>query len=509
MASAATGGTAVLERYEAVIGIEVHCRLRTASKMFCGCSADFDGAPPNTHTCPVCLGLPGALPTINRRAVEGVLATGAAIEATTPAATRWDRKAYFYPDLPKGYQISQYDLPLAAKGRLTIDTSAGPFTIGITRAHLEEDTAKLIHATDETGRKVSLVDFNRSGAPLMEIVTDPDIRTAEQARRYAEELQLLLRTIDVSDADMERGQMRVEANVSLRRRGTEPFGTRVEVKNMNSFRSVERAIGYEIERLAAALDAGETLRQETRGWDDAKGATYFMRTKEDSEDYRYFPEPDLPPLRVDPAWLASIRAALPELPAARRARYVGDLGLSPYDAAVIVADPAMTAAFEAILAAGPDLPAKEVANLVTGDYGRAVKESAERTADGMVGRASGVELADLIRRVVAGELSRANAKEVLAEHLATGLAAAAIVEARGFRQIHDADALGAIVDEVLAANPGAVADYRAGKPTIGFLVGQVMKATRGQANAGLVQVALRERLGETGGTGEAGKVPPG
>ncbi len=268
MASAAARGSAVLERYEAVIGIEVHCRLRTASKMFCGCSADFDGAPPNTHTCPVCLGLPGALPTINRRAVEGVLATGAAIEATTPAATRWDRKAYFYPDLPKGYQISQYDLPLAARGRLTIDTSDGPFTIGITRAHLEEDTAKLIHATDGTGRKVSLVDFNRSGAPLMEIVTDPDIRTAEQARRYAEELQLLLRTIGASDADMERGQMRVEANVSLRRRGTEPFGTRVEVKNMNSFRSVERAIGYEIERQAAALDAGETLRQETRGWDE-------------------------------------------------------------------------------------------------------------------------------------------------------------------------------------------------------------------------------------------------
>jgi aspartyl-tRNA(Asn)/glutamyl-tRNA(Gln) amidotransferase subunit B len=308
---------------------------------------------------------------------------------------------------------------------------------------------------------------------------------------------------------MERGQMRVEANVSLRRRGSEPFGTRVEVKNMNSFRSVERAIGYEIERLAAALDAGETLRQETRGWDDAKGVTYFMRTKEDSEDYRYFPEPDLPPLRVDPAWLAAIRAALPELPAARRARYAGDLGLSPYDAAVIVADPAMTPAFEAVLAAGPDLPVKEVANLVTGDYSRAAKESAGRTADGLVGRASGTELADLIRRVVAGELSRANAKEVLAEHLATGLATAAIVEARGFRQIHDEGALGTIVDEVLAANPGAVADYRTGKPTIGFLVGQVMKATRGQANAGLVQVALRERLGETGGTGEAGKVPPG
>jgi aspartyl-tRNA(Asn)/glutamyl-tRNA(Gln) amidotransferase subunit B len=251
-----TTGATALDRYEAVIGIEVHCQLRTESKMFCSCATAYDGAAPNTHVCPVCLGLPGALPVINRRAVEHVLATGIAIEATTPEATRWDRKNYFYPDLPKGYQISQYDLPLASAGRLTIDTTDGPFTIGITRAHLEEDTAKLVHATAADGRKVSLVDFNRSGAPLMEIVTDPDLRTAEQGRRYAEELQLLLRTIGASDADMERGQMRVEANVSLRERGAAEFGTRVEVKNMNSFRSVERAIAFEIERQAAALDAG-------------------------------------------------------------------------------------------------------------------------------------------------------------------------------------------------------------------------------------------------------------
>ena len=244
-----------LERYEAVIGIEVHCQLRTASKMFCGCSNTYADDPPNTHTCPVCLGLPGTLPVINRQAVEHVLATGVAIGAATPPATRWDRKNYFYPDLPKGYQISQYDLPLAAHGALTFDTSDGEVTIGITRAHLEEDTAKLVHGTDEAGRRISLIDFNRSGAPLMEIVTDPDVRSAEQARRYAEELQALLRAIGASDADMERGQMRVEANVSLRPRGTEPFGIRVEVKNMNSFRSVERAIAYEIERQAAALDA--------------------------------------------------------------------------------------------------------------------------------------------------------------------------------------------------------------------------------------------------------------
>ncbi len=321
----------ILDRYEAVIGIEIHCQLRTASKMFCRCSTEYDGAAPNSHTCPVCLGLPGTLPTINRRAVEHVLATGLAIEASVPEATRWDRKNYFYPDLPKGYQISQYDLPLASRGRLGIETSAGPFTVGITRAHLEEDTAKLIHA-EVDGRRVSLVDFNRSGAPLMEIVTEPDIRTAEQARRYAEELQLLLRSIGASDADMERGQMRVEANVSLRPRGSQPFGTRVEVKNMNSFRSVERAIAYEIERQGRALDAGDPLSQETRGWDDERGVTYHMRSKETSDDYRYFPEPDLPPLHIDPAWLDEIRARLPELPAARRARYQDELGLSAYDA---------------------------------------------------------------------------------------------------------------------------------------------------------------------------------
>ncbi len=262
MTAAADRVADVLERYEPVIGIEVHCQLRTASKMFCGCSTAYADAAPNTHVCPVCLALPGSLPVVNRRAVELVIATGLAIEAVIPERTQWERKNYFYPDLPKGYQISQYAIPLAARGRLAIETSAGPFSVPITRAHLEEDTAKLVHedAADVAEGRASLVDFNRSGAPLMEIVTEPDIRTAEQARRYAEELQMLLRAIGASDADMERGQMRVEANVSLRPRGTEAFGTRVEVKNMNSFRAVERAIGYEIERQGAALDAGEPLR---------------------------------------------------------------------------------------------------------------------------------------------------------------------------------------------------------------------------------------------------------
>jgi aspartyl-tRNA(Asn)/glutamyl-tRNA(Gln) amidotransferase subunit B len=491
--SLAPAASAALERYEAVIGIEVHCQLRTASKMFCACSTDYDGAPPNTHTCPVCLALPGTLPTINRRAVEHVLATGIAIEASIPAATRWDRKNYFYPDLPKGYQISQYDLPLASMGRLAFNTSDGPFEVRITRAHLEEDTAKLVHATGPGGRAVSLVDFNRSGAPLMEIVTEPDVRTAEQARRYAEELQLLLRAIGASDADMERGQLRVEANVSLRARGTEPFGTRVEIKNMNSFRSVERAIASEIERQAAALDAGDPVVQETRGWDESRGTTYRMRVKESSDDYRYFPEPDLPPLHVEPAWLDAIRAALPELPAARRTRYRERLGLPAYDAGVLVADPDAAKLFEAVLRADEGLDPKTVANWVTGEYLRI----RNRVASGAP--VDPVDFAHLVRQVAEGEVSRANAREVLALHVETGESAAALIAAKDFRQISDADALAAIVDDVFAANPAAVADFRAGKAqAVGFLVGQVMKATRGQANPGLVQNVVRSRLGEGG-----------
>ncbi|MFP5343994.1 MAG: Asp-tRNA(Asn)/Glu-tRNA(Gln) amidotransferase subunit GatB [Candidatus Limnocylindria bacterium] len=482
-----------LARYEAIIGIEVHCQLRTDSKMFCACSTAQEDDAPNLHVCPVCLGLPGALPVINRRAVEHVLTTGLAIEARIPASTRWDRKNYFYPDLPKGYQISQYDLPLASMGRLLVDTADGPFEVTITRAHLEEDTARLIHAAGADGRRVSLIDFDRSGVPLMEIVTEPVIRTAEQARRYAEELQLLLRTIGASDADMERGQLRVEANVSLRPRGSAAFGTRVEVKNMNSFRSLERAIEHEIARLAGALDAGEPLRQETRGWSDDRAETYHMRWKESSDDYRYFPEPDLPPLHVDPAWLDELRALLPELPAARRARYTDELGLSPYDAGVLVADADATALFEATLAAGgPGLAAKSVANWVTGEYLRLRRSAA---SSGGAVTIVPAELAALIAAVDGGDVSRANAKEVLEAHGRGAGDVASIIAARGYRQISDEGALGAAVDAVLAANPAAVADVRAGKAqATGFLVGQVMKATRGQANAALVQAALRDRL---------------
>jgi aspartyl-tRNA(Asn)/glutamyl-tRNA(Gln) amidotransferase subunit B len=487
-AAAAPGKGAALERHEAVIGIEIHCQLKTASKMFCGCSTEIDGAAPNSHCCPVCLGLPGVLPTINKSAVEWVIATGFAIDGEVATTTRWDRKNYFYPDLPKGYQISQYQLPLVANGKLTLDTSAGPFTVLVRRAHLEEDTGRLIHE-DQGARRVSLIDFNRSGMPLMEIVTEPNIRTAEQARRYAEELRLLMRTIGASDAEMENGQMRVEANVSIRPRGREAFGTRVEVKNMNSMKAVERAIEFEIERQAVLIDGGGAVQMETRGWDDGSQSTYHMRLKEEENDYRYFPEPDLPPLLTTPEWLAEIRARLPELPAVRRTRYQTEFGLSAYDASVLVNDSAATALFEGALAAGAGVPAKLLANWVTGEYMRLAK------GEGSGGAVSPAELAALVKLVADGAISGTNAKQVFAEHFASGVAVASIVEARGFRQISDAGALGAAIDTVLAANPAAVADYRAGTTAVvGFLVGQVMKATRGQANAAMVQAALRERL---------------
>jgi aspartyl-tRNA(Asn)/glutamyl-tRNA(Gln) amidotransferase subunit B len=489
-----TVAEAVATRYEAVIGIEIHCQLKTVSKMFCGCATDIDGAAPNTHCCPVCLGLPGTLPTINKRAVEWVIATGFAIDADIATMTRWDRKNYFYPDIPKGYQISQYQLPLAANGKLTFDTSDGTFTVRVRRAHLEEDTGRLIHEDQVPspgsahGRRASLIDYNRSGMPLMEIVTEPDIRTGEQARRYAEELRLLMRTIGASDAEMENGQMRVEANVSIRPHGREAFGTRVEVKNMNSMKAVERAIAYEIDRQAELIDGGDAVRMETRGWDEPNQSTYHMRPKEEENDYRYFPEPDLPPLVTTSEWLAAIKGRLPELPAVRRSRYSQFFGLSAYDAGVLVNDAAANELFEGALAADARVPAKLLANWVTGEYMRLAKGEGSGAADP-------AQLAALVRLVADGAISGTNAKEVCAEHVASGVGVASIIEKRGFRQISDAGALGTAVDQVLAANPAAVADYRAGTTAaIGFLVGQVMKATRGQANAAMVQAALREKL---------------
>jgi aspartyl-tRNA(Asn)/glutamyl-tRNA(Gln) amidotransferase subunit B len=483
-----TAPSATATRYEVVVGVEIHVQLKTASKMFCGCSTDVRGAAPNSNTCPVCLGLPGALPVINRRAVELVLATGIAIGASVPEITRWDRKNYFYPDLPKGYQISQYDLPLTSGGAINVETSDGPVEVGIRRAHLEEDTARLLHQDAPGGGRLSLVDFNRSGIPLMEIVTEPVIHSAEAARRYAEELRLLLLTIGASDAAMEEGQMRVEANVSLRPAGSGEFGTRVEVKNMNSFRSVERAIAFEVQRQERALESGEELVQETRGWDDSRGQTYTMRLKEESQDYRYFPEPDLPPLRTDAAWLEEIRARMPELPQARRARYVADYGLSSYDAAVIVASGGDY--FDAALRASDGTDPKRAASLYSKLALRELK-----TSPGLLADRDPAQLARVVAMVGGGDLTSQNAEQVYARHLQTGEPVDTIVAELGLRSISDRSALADAVERVVAANPAAVADYAAGKTqAVKFLVGQVMRETRGQADAVTVQQLLEERL---------------
>jgi aspartyl-tRNA(Asn)/glutamyl-tRNA(Gln) amidotransferase subunit B len=402
--------------------------------------------------------------------------------------TRWDRKNYFYPDLPKGYQISQYDLPLCSGGTLSVETSEGPVTVTLRRAHLEEDTARLLHQDAPGGGRLSLVDYNRSGIPLMEIVTEPCIGSAEVARRYAEELRLLLLTIGASDAAMEEGQMRVEANVSLRPRGTETLGTRVEVKNMNSFRSVERAIAFEIDRQTRALEEGEKLVQETRGWDDTRGLTYTMRLKEESEDYRYFPEPDLPPLRTDAAMIAAIHERMPELPGARRTRYRTDYGLSAYDASVIVASAGDY--FAQAMATDPPPDPKIAAGLLS-----KIGLREQKTDPDLLLHRPGSELAEVVRLRTSGAISSQSAEDVYLEHLRSGESVTSIVATKGLSQISDTSALGAVIEKVIEANPAAVADVRAGKEqALKFLTGAVMKETRGQANATVVAQLLWERL---------------
>ena len=482
--------------YETVIGIEVHAQLRTESKMFCSCPTQPppDGTDePNSRVCPVCLGMPGTLPVINRRAVELVMLTGLALGCRVETeAVRFERKNYFYPDLPKGYQISQYALTLTSNGRLVVPVPAEDreVTIGITRAHLEEDTARMQHA----GRGFSVVDFNRAGVPLMEIVTEPDLRSPAQARAYGETLRELLRAIGASNADMEAGSMRIEGNISLRRRGASTFGTKVEVKNLNSFRSLERALEYEVERHAAALEAGEPLTQETRGWDEEAGRTIVQRSKEEANDYRYFPEPDLPPLRPSEDWVAELRAQLPELPSQRRVRYTDELGLSPYDAGVLTADRALSDYYDAVVAAGAD--AKKAANWVTGEFSRLLNQHA---VDGL--RADAValrpdNLAELIGEVEAGRVSQTNAKAVLATSFETGESPRAVIEREGMGQVSDAGAIGAEIEAVLAEHPAQLEQYRGGNQKLfGFFVGQVMKRTAGRADAKLVNEELRRRLG--------------
>jgi aspartyl-tRNA(Asn)/glutamyl-tRNA(Gln) amidotransferase subunit B len=478
---------------EAVIGIECHVELDTQTKMFCGCRAEF-GAPPNTNVCPVCLGHPGSLPVPNREAIRRIILIGLAVGSEIAPHSLFHRKHYFYPDMPKNYQISQYDLPICVGGHLDVDLPDGTTSrIGITRVHMEEDTGKTVHAS-ATGRihdaDSALIDFNRAGVPLVECVSEPDIRSPEEAAAYLRELRATLESLDVSDVRMEEGSLRCDANISMRPVGTEAFGTKVEIKNMNSIRSLERALHFEIERQTKALEAGEAIAQETRHWDEDSGSTKSMRSKEEAFDYRYFPEPDIPALEPSYEWIAEIRAGLPELPRTRRARYETDHGLKPDVARVLVGDRASSVLFDETVALGAD--PKAAANWITQDLaGSLNKLDVDPTASPVTAQ----HIADLITMVADDTVSGAGAKQALEEAVTTGDPIAEIVERRGLTQVSDSGALGAIADEVLAENPEVVEQFRGGKEAvIGFLVGQVMKKSAGSANPKLAKELLLERL---------------
>jgi aspartyl-tRNA(Asn)/glutamyl-tRNA(Gln) amidotransferase subunit B len=472
--------------YEPVIGMEVHAELLTASKMFCGCDAHIFGAAPNSHACPVCLGMPGALPVINRKAVEYTIMAGLALDCQIAEFSVFARKNYTYPDLPKGYQISQYELPLCHDGWLEVEVDGRTKRIGVTRAHLEEDTAKLTHVGEH-----SLVDFNRSGLPLLEIVSEPDIRSPEEARHYLIKLQQILRYLGVSTADMEKGAMRCEANVSLRPVGWTQFGTKVEVKNLNSFRAVKLSLEYEIERQTAVLRAGGTVEQVTMGWDEAGNRTVVQRSKEHADDYRYFPEPDLPPLEISRQWVEEIRSRLPELSDARRERFIADYGLTTEQASVLVQEREVADYFEKVVAAYGGA-SRTVAAWISGELFRRMRSQGVDITAVLV---SPEALADLLILIDRGTIHTSIAKQVLAKMFASGRSAAEIVETEGLAQVSDARALKAAVEKVLAAHPDEVAKYRSGKTQIiGWLMGQVMRETRGKANPQLVRELLQQRL---------------
>ena len=472
-------------KYEAVIGMEVHVQLQTKSKMFCTCDASIFGEPPNSHVCPVCMGMPGSLPVINRQAVEFAIMTGLALNCRVAEYSVFARKNYSYPDLPKGYQISQYELPLCHDGWLEVKVDGQNRRIGITRAHLEEDAGKLFHVGGD-----SLVDYNRSGIPLLEIVTEPDIRSAKESRQYLIKLRTILRYLGVSTGDMEKGAMRCEPNVSLRPAGSDEFGTKVEVKNLNSFRAVKLALEYEILRQAEILDAGGIVGQVNMGWDERRGVTVVQRSKEYADDYRYFPEPDLPPLEVSRGWIEEIRARLPELPEAKRDRFVRDYGLSRFDAGVLAADRSVADYFEACVAAYPQ--AKTVTNWIIGDLFRRMKESG---VDIDAVRITPQGLAELLTLLGKKTINTSTARDVFGVMFETGGSAGGVVAERGLAQISDAAALAEVVAQVLADNPAPVQQYLDGKETVAqFLMGQVMRATRGKADPQVVKRLLKEQL---------------
>jgi aspartyl-tRNA(Asn)/glutamyl-tRNA(Gln) amidotransferase subunit B len=475
--------------YEPVIGLEIHAQLLTETKIFCGCSTRF-GAPPNTNICPVCIGLPGALPVLNRRAVELAIRVAHALKCQVNPVSIFARKNYFYPDLPKGYQISQYERPIATGGSVEYSVAGATRRVGITRAHLEEDAGKSLHEGFADSDRRTYLDFNRSGVPLLEIVTEPDLRSAAEAGEFFSRLREILVAIGVNDGNMEEGSLRCDANVSVRPVGAEKFGTKAEVKNLNSFRYVQKALEYEIERQTELVSSGGRVEQETRLWDVAAGRTVSMRSKEEAHDYRYFPEPDLPPLEVDSAWVEEIRKSLAELPEARRQRFVTQYALPEYDAGVLTQSPALADYFEATaaLVGNP----KAASNWVMGELTRKTNELGVGISEVPLTPAA---LAGLIRLVDSGTISGPIAKDVFEKMYASGRAAEDIVNAEGLARIDDVGALTAQIEEVLRTNEKAVGQYREGKTqTFGFLVGQVIKATGGKANPALVKDLLKKTL---------------
>mgnify|MGYP001394907770 FL=1 len=475
--------------HEPVIGLEVHAELAAQSKMFCACAVvDNTVAPPNSAVCPVCAGMPGALPVVNQMAVEMGLRAALALGCAVNPASVFARKNYFYPDLPKGYQISQYEQPLAEHGRLVVQTRAGERTIRIRRVHLEEDTGKLTHT--EGG---SLLDLNRAGVPLLEIVSEPDMRSAEEAVAYGEALRHILRYLEVNSGDMEKGVIRFEANVSVRLAGAEELGTRTEVKNLNSFRALERAIEFEIDRQSKILASGGTVEQETLGWDEARERTYSQRSKEDAHDYRYFPEPDLPPLKVDAAWLERVRAELPELPRAKMERFAADYKLPVKDAARLAEEKSVADYFEATVSRLPaSVPPKTAANWMLGDLFGLMKTRGE-TVDRLKVRPEA--LAELVSLVAGGEINQTTGRGVLAEMSESGKSAAEIVAAKGLKQVSDAGFIAAIVRQTLEECPDEAASYRSGKEAVlNFLFGQVMKKAAGKANPQAARAELERQL---------------
>ena len=481
---------AVMARYEPVIGLEVHVQLATATKIFCGCPTSF-GAPPNTNVCPVCLGLPGALPVVNREAVELAIKAGLALNCAIRSQSRFARKNYFYPDLPKGYQISQYDEPIAEHGYVDITLDRVSKRIGITRAHMEDDAGKSIHEGFKDSDRYSYVDLNRSGTPLVEIVTEPDLRSSAEAYAFLTELKQVLQFVGVSSCDMEKGHLRCDANVSVRLRGAEKFGTKAEVKNLNSFHFLKEALDYEIARQVALIEAGGQVVQQTRLYNPETGETAVMRSKEQAPDYRYFPEPDLIPLRISEAWLERVRLAMPELPARKRARFIAEFGLREYDAELLTQTRAASEYFETVARVSGE--PKAAANWVMGDLMGRLKAEDRDLADSPV---TAGNLGDLVKRIAQGELSGKLAKEVFSRMFSTGEPAGAIIDREGLKPISDAGALETLIAAVIASNPKQVEQYKAGKRAVlNYLVGQAMKATRGQADVTAVTALFQQKLG--------------